>query len=75
MIVKIQRPLMTNGDEPMAFVYNKDRLTINAMIPYFEVEELFVAEDGEEPPSKVYHEAALINGNLEIGERVEDQDW
>ena len=36
MIIKIQRPLMTNGDEPMAFVYDQYRRNINAMIPYFD---------------------------------------
>ena len=75
MIVKIQRPLMTNGSEPMALVYDQTRRNINAMIPYFEVEELFAVEDGEEPPLKVYHQASIEFGQLAIEERVEDQDW
>lgn len=74
MIIKIQRPLMTNGDEPMALIYNKDR-SIEHMCPYFEVEELFASKDGEELPAKVYHKADIIDTKLVIGRRVEDRNW
>jgi hypothetical protein len=75
MIVKIQRPLMTNGNSvPMALIYDQNR-NLHEMLPYFEIEELFAVDDGEEPPLKVYHDANLSNGILHIGERVEDQDW
>lgn len=70
MIVKIQRPLMTNGDEPMALVYNRGR-KFTAQMPFTaEIEELFA--DGS---LKVYHEARERNGKLMIGERVKDQDF
>jgi hypothetical protein len=66
---------MTNGNSvPMALIYDQTR-NLHQMLPYFEIEELFAVDDGEEPPFKVYHEANLSNGILHIGERVEDQDW
>ncbi len=70
MIVKIQRPMMTNGDAPMAMVYNRGR-KFTALMPFTaEIEALF--EDGS---LKVYHKAKEKCGKLLIGARVEDQEF
>lgn len=69
MIVKIQRPLMTNEDEPMALIYDQSRAFLT-QYPYTAVESLF--EDGS---LKVYHLAKLVGTELEIGVRVKDQEW
>lgn len=71
MIVKIQRPLMTNGNAtPMALVYNRGR-KFTAQIPYTsDIEALF--SDGS---LKVYHEVKEKRGKLLIGDRVENQDF
>jgi hypothetical protein len=70
MIVKIQRPLMTNGDEPMALIYSKDRY-VEYMCPFHQVEELFGMDE-----QKIYHHAVLGKGRkLLINKRAPDQDW
>ena len=70
MIVKIQRPLVTSGAEPMALVYNRGR-KFTAHMPFTsEIEALFA--DGA---LKVYHEAKEKHGKLLIGKRVEDQEF
>lgn len=69
MIVKLQWPLMTNEDTPKVLAYNKIR-SFNAQIPITpELKQLFGVK------LKIYVEANLINGELQIVERVKDQDW
>lgn len=70
MIVKIQRPLFTTEERPMALVYNRGR-AFQAQMPFTpEIAELFA--DGS---LKVYHHAKSKRGKLLIGERVEEQDF
>tara|TARA_Y100000310_G_scaffold197274_1_gene197341 strand:+ start:89 stop:289 length:201 start_codon:yes stop_codon:yes gene_type:complete len=66
MIVKIQLPL---GGLPKVLIYNEDR-SVMTECTVKDVEMLFNA--GE---AKAYCVAELINGNLEIFERAEDQEW
>ena len=70
MIVKIQRPLFTTEERPMALVYNRGR-KFYAQMPFTpEIAGLF--EDGS---LKVYHHAKEKRGKLLIGERVPEQDF
>lgn len=70
MIVKIQRPLMTNEANPQALVYTKDRI-VDFTIDASKVDKAF--GPGE---YKVYHNASLSSkGVLHVGSRVADQDW
>lgn len=70
MIVKIQRPLMTNGQEkPQALIYNQDR-SVEAMIDYEAYEGMFELYE-----LKIYHYAHMEGTILHIDERAPDQDW
>lgn len=70
MIVKIQRPLLTTDNPPMALVYNADRSFHAHMKWTPDIIDLF--RDGS---LKVYHKAKLRRGQLLIGKRVREQDW
>ncbi len=62
---KLQRPLMTNGTDPMILIYNEDR-SIMAELPVSdEILEIF----GEE--FKIYHTCRIIDTELEIGDPCE----
>lgn len=65
VIVKIQRPLMTNGSEPMALVYNRSRSFEAHMPMTSDIAALF--DDGS---LKVYHSASLDGDKLLIGKRL-----
>jgi hypothetical protein len=70
MIVKIQIPLITNGQDPQALIYNQYR-DIRVEVPVGQVLPLF--DKGE---FKIYHHATLDNLNwLVIGNRAPDQSW
>lgn len=69
MIVKIQKPLMTNGDEPLAYIYNQSR-SVELHIPLSTVESLF--EEGE---FKIFAKARLIGTTLKILGKAKWQDW
>ena len=71
VIVKIQRPIVTNEVNPQALVYNEDR-SILLTVPYSDVEELF--EDGE---LKIYVQVHVENGELNIAGnlRLDTQEW
>ncbi len=75
MIVKIQRPLMTNGEEPMALVYDQTRKRINAFIPYSMVEALFMIPGGDPETPKIYCEVEMVGTQMQVNGIVEDQDW
>ncbi|ALC12523.1 hypothetical protein [Sphingopyxis sp. 113P3] len=70
MIVKIQRPIVSNADEPMALVYNRDRSLEAHMLMTPGIEALFA--DGS---LKVYHRASLRGTELHIGRRVKEPNW
>ena len=67
MIVKIQKPLVTNAKNPEYLVYNQSR-TVQLQIPG--LDELFTG--GE---LRIYHKARLKGDQLIIKERVNDQLW
>ncbi len=69
MIVKIQKPLMTNGDEPMALIYNQSR-SVHIQIPFSRVQHLF--DDDE---IKIYTKARIFMKQLIILSKVEDRNW
>lgn len=69
MIVKIQRPLMTNGDEPMALIYNQSK-THMVHVPLSTVESMF--EEGEQ---KIYAKARMVGTTLHIRSKTEPRDW
>jgi hypothetical protein len=73
MIVKIQRPLATNEDEPMALVYNEDR-SFEVFIPYDDAIATMIGSD-----LKQYWNVELggseDSGGIAFLERVEDQPW
>lgn len=69
MIVKIQRPVVTNEPVPLALFYNEDR-SLFTQQPFENVEPLF--KEGE---LKIYVEAEVVGTLLMIDHRVEDQDW
>lgn len=65
MIVKIQRPLMTNGEEPMALLYDRDR-TFQVQVPLSHVEQLFKGNE-----VKAYCRAELDeDGLLRLGKKI-----
>ncbi len=69
-IVKIQRPLMTNGQGRLsALIYNEDR-SIMTEVPLEEFSHLFKNDE-----FKIYHRFKRKNGNFIIKERVKDQNW
>ena len=70
MIIKIQRPIFTNENPPLALIYNKDRSLYFHREFDIVLQILFI--DSE---LKVYHKATLRSGNLIIDRRVKDQDW
>lgn len=69
MIVKIQRPITTNAEEPKALIYDRDR-TFNLMVPLEGVRELFGTYQ-----YKLYARAEIVDGILTIEGTVPDQDW
>ena len=70
MIVKIQKPLMTNGNsEPMALIYNQSR-SIQLQIPFAQVEHMF-----DEDELKIYAKAKVFMKNLVINKKVEERNW
>ena len=70
MIVKIQRPLGSNEENPPALVYNESH-SFETMIPMAALEHLF----GQANPEVIYHKAKRIKGGLQIGKRVAAQPW
>ena len=64
MIVKIQLPLMTTMDHPMALIYNNDR-SFQEQIPV--TQELKDAMDGD---VKAYFRVEIKEGDLHLLERV-----
>jgi hypothetical protein len=69
MIVKIQKPLMTNGGEPMALIYNQSR-SIHIQIPFSRVQHLF-----DEDEIKIFAKARVFMKQLNILSKVEDRSW
>ena len=71
MIVKIQRPIMTNGDTPMVLIYNRSR-SVNTQWPLSdELNQLF--SEGE---YKAYFRADLdTDGKLYIGKKIGPQSF
>jgi hypothetical protein len=74
MIVKIQIPIMTTAEVPMALIYNEDR-SIEVEVPASEVKQLF--REGE---FKVYaHAEDKLGGDdgkkLIITELAPNQSW
>jgi hypothetical protein len=69
MIVKIQRPLVSNDDDPPALLYNEDR-SVSLQVPFIDVAQLFGTFQ-----LKVYVNAAMVGDTLVLGEIVPDQDW
>lgn len=69
MIVKIQKPLMTNGQEPMALIYNRSK-SVWLNIPFHMVSELFQNDE-----LKIYADVKIKNKKLIIREFVDEQDF
>lgn len=69
MIVKIQKPFMTNGSEPIAFIYDEFRAH-ETQVPLSTVDQLFFLNE-----YKIYHHAHMEGTILHIDERTQDQDW
>lgn len=69
MIVKIQRPLMTNGSDPKALIYNQDK-TYQAMPDLDSVIGLFGPDE-----NKIYHHAEVRENLLYIGHKTKTQIW
>jgi hypothetical protein len=70
MIVKIQRPLVSNDPAPKALVYNRPRTFEAQMAITPDIEALFA--DGSR---EVYHKANLSGSELQIGRRVRGLNW
>ena len=69
-IYKIQRPLMSTVDMFTLLAYNKDRSnTLEIRMRPEEVEALF----GDE--YKIFCECTFVANTLEIGNKVEWQEW
>ncbi len=69
MIVKIQKPMISDEDVPMSLLYNRDR-TVMIMIPFADVAELFGTYQ-----MKVYVRAQLEGKNLILEDIVSNQDF
>lgn len=70
MIVKIQRPLMTNGDEPMALIYDRTK-EFTSFVPLAWVESLFDVND-----VKIYADVNFReDGQLEVLDVLDCQDF
>lgn len=69
-IVKVQIPLMTNGVEPTALIYNKDR-SIIVQIPISD-EILSMFQPGQ---YKIYVFAELKDTLLHLGDNAPEQNW
>lgn len=71
MVVKIQRPLMTNLEQPQVLIYDKER-TVVRQRPLEELQQLFIGNE-----VKIYHRAFYdpISNVLEIAERVDPPGW
>lgn len=70
MIVKVQKPIMTNEDVPMVLIYNEDR-SFQDMVPWNPMcEELF--ENGE---LKVYYAVSIVDNTMVFHHKVHNQPW
>ena len=72
MIVKIQRSIVSTNGLQNILIYNQDRSLIYESQMSSEVQKLF---DSEGCPLKLYCNANLENGILEIGKVIHLQDW
>lgn len=68
-VVKIQVPLDTNEEVPMALIYNRDR-SLNFQHPASDFGDLFI--NGK---VKGYFKASFIRGQLSIHEEIATQEW
>lgn len=69
MIIKLQRPIWTSGEEQDILIYNKHRsIMFEWNTP--ELNELFGSDE-----YKIYHHAHMKGTLLHIGKRAPDQDW
>ncbi len=69
MIVKIQRPLSSNEDNPPALIYDKDK-TVEIFVD-FTPELREVLKD----KVKVYCEAEMSHGEIVLTRVINDQPW
>jgi hypothetical protein len=69
MIVKVQLPLITNEEVPLAFIYDETR-NFQALVPV--TSELLRIMEGS---SKRFFKATLVQRNIELGKEVEDPGW
>jgi hypothetical protein len=72
-IVKVQRPLMTNGDEPMWLIYDRERKHVE-QVPEGAIPAYVKEAMGDD--FKVYFVGAwssIVGWGL--SKRVGDQDW
>lgn len=70
MIFKLQRAIVSSEDQPPVLAYNEDRSALGQFPATPEMLELF----GDE--YKIYVDAELSeDGQLEVVEVVEEQDW
>lgn len=69
MILKIQRPIVTTEPAPLMLIYNQDR-SIDETLPM--TEELFSLFGDE---YKLYIEAEIVEGVMQIQRVVEEQSW
>ena len=69
MIVKVQRPLSSNAENPPALVYDQGR-TFQKFLP---MTGDLAALIGHEP--KAYFEAQIVAGLVVLGKRIPPQPW
>lgn len=69
VIVKIQIPLRTTEDEPMALIYTEDR-SLDMLAPISD--ELTEAMDGE---ALAFFTARIVGDQFEVLEKLEEQGW
>lgn len=74
MIVKVQLPVATNEEWPLALVYDKQR-KIQEQIPVTpSLLDMLRGIDGAVRP-KAFFEAALLDGTLVLGKEASWQTW
>lgn len=70
-IFKVQVPLTSNTTSPPALVYNEDRTVLKEIPITSEMMQLF-----PEGAVKVYVKGTIDrNGDIDLQQRVKDQDW
>lgn len=69
LVVKVQLPLFSSGENPPALVYNEDR-TVECYCPV--TPDLVRAMEGQK---RAFFRASICDGVLELSAPLEEQGW